>query len=258
MKLRLSRRGEKRSTPDRLPQQLSRRVRVRRTRMSDFYSPLPSYDLVRAAEILTDKGANCTGNDLLELWGQKVIELCFSLPDYIAYEDINFPGHGRHVLLSVAPNSFNLFWLKVDYPPNLNAIFSVKEYGSDSEFSERSLWIPTDPHYNTHNDNGEGLCEALRDTYGREKLRIPGAELQKVWCFLTCQPYEKKPTPERVTAKQCRFIVELLRSYNLTDDDFKGSIGDLRIKISNRIPSIGDPEIDDNTLTDWLKKGGVR
>lgn len=31
MKVRLSRRGEKRSTPGRLPQQLSRRVRVRRT-----------------------------------------------------------------------------------------------------------------------------------------------------------------------------------------------------------------------------------
>lgn len=226
--------------------------------MTDFYSPLPSYDLVRAAEMLTGKGANCTGNDLLELWSQGVIELCFSLPDYIACEDVNFPGHGHSFLLSVDPNSFNLFWLRVDYPPNLNANFSVKEYGSDSEFSDRSLWIPTDPHYNTHNDNGEGLCEALRETYGREKLRIPGAELQKVWCFLTCQPYEKKPTPERVTAKQCRFIVALLRSYNLTDDDFKGSIGDLRIKISNRIPSIGDPEIDDNTLTDWLKKGGVR
>ena len=77
--------------------------------MSDFYSPLPSYDLVRAAEMLTDKGANCTGNDLLELWNQGVIELCFSLPDYIACEDVNFPGHGHSILLSVDPISFNLF-----------------------------------------------------------------------------------------------------------------------------------------------------
>lgn len=63
---------------------------------------------------------------------------------------------------------------------------------------------------------------------------------------------------ERVTSKQCRFIVDLLKSHGLTDDDFKGSIGALRLKIANKAPNIGDPSVDDNTLIDWLKKGGVR
>lgn len=156
--------------------------------MTDFYSPLPSYDLVRAAEMLTDKGANCTGNDLLELWSQGVIELCFSLPDYIAIESIDTPGEGKNVLLSVSPDSFNRFWHGIDYPPDLRVNLAVKEYGSDSGFCEQRLWIPTDPQYNIYDDGGKELCEALRDTYSREKLRIPGAELQKVWRFLTCQP----------------------------------------------------------------------
>lgn len=62
----------------------------------------------------------------------------------------------------------------------------------------------------------------------------------------------------RVTSKQCGFIVDLLRSHGLTDDDFQGSIGALRLKIANRAPNIGDPELDDNTLSDWLRKAGVR
>ncbi|WP_275379282.1 hypothetical protein [Xenorhabdus bovienii] len=60
------------------------------------------------------------------------------------------------------------------------------------------------------------------------------------------------------TAKQCRFIVELLKSHGLDDNDFKGSIEELRRKIANKIPNIGDPNVDDNTLVDWLKKAGVR
>ncbi|MCH7349243.1 hypothetical protein [Aeromonas sp. MR7] len=63
---------------------------------------------------------------------------------------------------------------------------------------------------------------------------------------------------ERVTSKQCGFIVELLRSYGLDDTDFQGSIGELRNKIASRVPGVGDPDIDDNTLINWLKKGGVR
>ncbi len=63
---------------------------------------------------------------------------------------------------------------------------------------------------------------------------------------------------ERVTSKQCGFIVELLRSYGLDDTDFQGSIGELRNKIASRVPGVGDPDVDDNTLISWLKKGGVR
>ncbi|WP_368206178.1 hypothetical protein [Aeromonas sp. s5] len=62
----------------------------------------------------------------------------------------------------------------------------------------------------------------------------------------------------RVTSKQCRFIVDMLKSYGFGDEDFKGSISELRMKISNRIPSVGDPDIDDKTIADWLKRAGVR
>ncbi|WP_447769426.1 hypothetical protein [Aeromonas veronii] len=62
----------------------------------------------------------------------------------------------------------------------------------------------------------------------------------------------------RVTRKQCCFIVDLLRAHGLTDADFKGSIGELRQKIANKIPAIGSLDVDDNTLTDWLRKAGVR
>jgi len=62
----------------------------------------------------------------------------------------------------------------------------------------------------------------------------------------------------RVTRKQCCFIVDLLRAHGLTDADFKGSIGELRLKITNKIPATGTLDVDDNTLTDWLRKAGVR
>lgn len=65
-------------------------------------------------------------------------------------------------------------------------------------------------------------------------------------------------TRGRVTRKQCCFIVDLLRAHGLTDTDFKGSIGELRQKIANKIPSIGSLDVDDNTLIDWLRKAGVR
>lgn len=59
-----------------------------------------------------------------------------------------------------------------------------------------------------------------------------------------------------VTAKQCRFIVELLRVHGLTDEDFKGSIPQLRQKIARL--KIAETYGDDKTLTDWLVKAGVR
>lgn len=63
---------------------------------------------------------------------------------------------------------------------------------------------------------------------------------------------------ERTTAKQCVFIVSLLRSLGLTDDDFKGSIGALRKKISIKSKWVADLNLDDKTLAEWLKRGGVR
>lgn len=72
-------------------------------------------------------------------------------------------------------------------------------------------------------------------------------------------PDESAAIPkERVTRKQCRYIVDLLKARGITDDDFKGSIEVLRLKIANKIPEVGAPCVDNKTLIDWLEKGGVR
>ncbi|MCC8367946.1 hypothetical protein J8V57_17020 [Xenorhabdus sp. PB61.4] len=88
-------------------------------------------------------------------------------------------------------------------------------------------------------------------------LVIPREELIKAYNILNNTSVEipaRKITYE--TAKQSDFIVSLLRSHGLTDDDFKGSIGALRTKISKKsdIP----PNLDNNSLKSWLVKANVR
>lgn len=138
--------------------------------------------------MLTEHGANCIGNDLLDLWSNGVIEICFSLPDYIAHEGIDFPGHGRSVLLAVSAETFNLFWRKqkhhYDFPPDSYAHFSAREYNSDSTYQDKRLWIPCSFDYSPEEDNGNSLYSSAFETYGLEALRIPGAELQKAWQLL--------------------------------------------------------------------------
>nr|WP_142008521.1 hypothetical protein [Serratia fonticola] len=153
--------------------------------MSDFVAPLPSYSLDRAAGMLCTHGANCDGDDLLTLWRAEQIELCLPLPDYVACEDVDAPGRGKEVLLSVTPESLHVFWESVDYPPDSYAQLCVKTYGSQEEFRERKLFVPVAPDYSAHDDNGQRLSAVLSLTYGEDALRIPGNELVKVWRFLT-------------------------------------------------------------------------
>ncbi|MGL4668323.1 MAG: hypothetical protein ACRCWR_10395 [Saezia sp.] len=68
-------------------------------------------------------------------------------------------------------------------------------------------------------------------------------------------PKEAASSNERITSKQCSYIVTLLRSMGLSDEDFSGSIGKLRAKLNNMKV---EPDVDDNTLTSWLKKAGAR
>lgn len=122
--------------------------------------------------MLCAHGADCTSEDLLTLWKENHIELCFSLPDYIACENVPAPGTGREVLLSVTPESFHLFWESVDYcpPPDDYAILCVKDYGSTDNYTERKLHVYMDHEYSVHDDNGQRLYAVLSVMYGHDGL----------------------------------------------------------------------------------------
>lgn len=62
--------------------------------------------------------------------------------------------------------------------------------------------------------------------------------------------------PVKITEKQTRLIVALLKRIGLTDSDLKGSITQLRTKANNKGEALPLPD-DDKTLIDWLRKGGV-
>lgn len=62
--------------------------------------------------------------------------------------------------------------------------------------------------------------------------------------------------PVKITEKQTRLIVALLKSAGLTDSDLKGSIQQLRTKANNKVEGLPLPD-DDKTLIDWLRKGGI-
>lgn len=80
-------------------------------------------------------------------------------------------------------------------------------------------------------------------------------DVQKIYALVQGVKIEQARATN-VTAKQCRFIVESLRAHGLTDEDFKGSIPQLRQKIARL--KIAETYGDDKTLTDWLVKAGVR
>ncbi|KAB8310549.1 hypothetical protein EH228_10575 [Erwinia endophytica] len=184
--------------------------------MSNFLSPLPSYSLDRAAQMLCAHGASCTSEDLLTLWKEAYIELCFYLPDYIACENVPAPGTGRQVLLSVTPTSFHVFWESVDYdfPPNDYAMLYVKEYGSTDSYTERKLYVSISPDYSVYDDHGQRLSAVLSLTYGLDGLSIPGKELEKVFRFLT-QPNSGDPSAEYkpVSAKTINYLATALKAF---------------------------------------------
>ena len=63
--------------------------------------------------------------------------------------------------------------------------------------------------------------------------------------------------PVKITEKQTRLIVALLKRIGLTDSDLKGSITQLRNKANNKGEELPLPD-DDKTLIDWLRKGGIK
>lgn len=61
----------------------------------------------------------------------------------------------------------------------------------------------------------------------------------------------------RTTTKQSDYIVALLKAVGITDNDLSGSITELKSKIIRKSSGIAFPEVDDNTLIDWLRRSGV-
>ncbi|EAM8422508.1 hypothetical protein IAK72_003643 [Salmonella enterica] len=157
--------------------------------MSDFVVPqLPFLDLPRAVETIRAAGGwlHCEERDLITLWKSGSIELCFSVPDWIAYAYMAFPGKGSDVLLSVEYGSFMRWWAEEPYswPPPPNAVtMQFRTYGTADPYREMKLSAWADmrlsPDYQPVDDSGEGLANALRAMYSSNALVIPRAELVK-------------------------------------------------------------------------------
>ncbi|EHW8788130.1 hypothetical protein K3K97_000895 [Salmonella enterica] len=157
--------------------------------MSDFVVPqLPFLDLPRAVETIRAAGGwlHCEERDLITLWKSGSIELCFSVPDWIAFTDIAFPGNGADILLSVEYGSFIRWWAEAPYdwsPPPDNVTMKLRRYGTTDPYREMKLSAWADmrlsPDYQPVDDSGEGLANALRAMYSSNALVIPRAELVK-------------------------------------------------------------------------------
>lgn len=157
--------------------------------MSDFVVPqLPFLDLPRAVETIRAAGGwlHCEERDLITLWKNGSIELCFSVPDWIAYADMAFPGKGSDVLLSVEYGSFMRWWAEEPYswpPPPNEVTMQFRSYGTTDPYREMKLSAWADmrlsPDYQPVDDSGEGLANALRAMYSSNALVIPRAELVK-------------------------------------------------------------------------------
>ncbi|AXC73442.1 hypothetical protein DOE59_18880 [Salmonella enterica subsp. diarizonae serovar 48:i:z] len=157
--------------------------------MSDFVVPqLPFLDLPRAVETIRAAGGwlHCEERDLITLWKSGSIELCFSVPDWIACADMDFPGKGSDVLLSVEYGSFMRWWAEEPYswpPPPNEVTMQFRRYGTTDPYREMKLSAWADmrlsPDYQPVDDSGERLANALRAMYSSKALVIPRAELVK-------------------------------------------------------------------------------
>ncbi|EMY1847278.1 hypothetical protein AAIJ03_003785 [Salmonella enterica] len=157
--------------------------------MSDLVVPqLPFLDLPRAVETIRAAGGwlHCETRDLITLWQSGSIELCFNVPDWIAFTDMDFPGYGADILFSVEYGSFMRWWAEAPYdwfPPPDNVTMKFRKYGTADPYAEMKLsaWADTrlSPDYRPENDNGERLAKALRAMYSSDALVIPRAELVK-------------------------------------------------------------------------------
>ncbi|ECZ8440854.1 hypothetical protein F8670_04915 [Salmonella enterica] len=157
--------------------------------MSDFVVPqLPFLDLPRAVETIRAAGGwlHCEERDLITLWQGESIELCFSVPDWIASDEVEYPGNGRNVLLSVEYGSFMRWWAEEPYswpPPPNEVTMQFRSYGTTDPYREMKLSAWADmrlsPDYQPVDDSGERLANALRAMYSEKALVIPRAELVK-------------------------------------------------------------------------------
>ncbi|EJG7682081.1 hypothetical protein NAK90_005701 [Salmonella enterica] len=157
--------------------------------MSDFVVPeLPFFDLPRAVKTIRAAGgwSRCEQRDLITLWQGESIDLCFNVPDWIASDEVEYPGDGRNVLLSVEPASFIRWWAEAPYdwsPPPEAVTMALRRYGTSGPHREQSLSVAAYSRlgfdYRPENDNGELIAEALHALYSEKALVIPRAELVK-------------------------------------------------------------------------------
>ncbi|HAK3333999.1 TPA: hypothetical protein H2A59_004564 [Salmonella enterica] len=156
--------------------------------MSDFVVPqLPFLDLPRAVETIRAAGGwlHCETRDLITLWKNGSIELCFNVPDWIAFTGIAFPGDGADILLSVEYGSFMRWWAEstYDWPLPDSVTMKFREYGTADPYAETKLSAWADmrlsPDYRPEDDGGEMLAKALQAMYSSDALVIPRTELVK-------------------------------------------------------------------------------
>lgn len=255
--------------------------------MNDFVFPFEFQPVPEALAILNDMDIapfEITEKHLESWWAEGKIQLCFNwhgfwkagLGDELAKTEgyaelgakekiaaLNALSSSPEANISlVVPSYCDLSFIWRGHSDDPLPSIEAKPYGLDKPFAVKRVPHPCEDYCDYGTQHWEKLYHSLHIS----SMVLPRAETEKIYSL--CNPTagagtdgkqsSARPTRINTTAKQCRFIVALLRSYDLNDDDFKGSISDLRIKITNRIPSIGDPDVDDNTLTDWLQKAGVR
>lgn len=253
--------------------------------MNDFVFPFEFQPVPEALAILNDMDIapfEITEKHLESWWAEGKIQLCFNwggfwkagLADELAktedYAELGakekitalnaVSGSPEANISLVVPSYSDLSFIWRGHSDDPLPSIEAKPYGLDQPFAVKRVPHPCEDYCDYGTQHWEKLYHSLHIS----SMVLPRAEAEKIYSL--CNPtagadgkqLSAKPTRINTTAKQCRFIVALLRSYDLNDDDFKGSISDLRIKITNRIPAIGDPDADDNTLTDWLQKAGVR
>lgn len=108
-------------------------------------------------------------------------------------------------------------------------------------------------------------------TITKDDLLITRSQIEKIYSSIgTPMPnsvngevevYDNKNTISekiRVTAKQSDYIVGLLKAIGISEDEMHGSISALRAKIARKSKGINLPDVDDNTLSTWLRRGGIQ
>ncbi|MEN3257591.1 hypothetical protein AAH678_01955 [Sodalis endosymbiont of Spalangia cameroni] len=103
-------------------------------------------------------------------------------------------------------------------------------------------------------------AEAVAVNFPMPEPVLPILEAKKIYALVhDIDSYSVPTSPrEKTTSKQCRVIVALLEACGITEEDMKGSIPSLQVKIGLKTNDKTTPGIDKKTWTDWLQKAGVR